>query len=162
MSKLLHITGFLRLCCSGPANTKNPVRLDLHWWCRWKPSSSWGLREEGRRTSSPEGLPPATQTQGKHTKSLTDHADWWRTGCWYCTLFMSCTWVNSCSNVCVVYSLSPGKKAGYLKPEMQGPVTWFSVVVAVSLGILLPVVVVGFFPLGTGMADSFILPQNEL
>lgn len=45
---------------------------------------------------------------------------------------------------------------------MQGPVTWFSVVVAVSLGILLPVVVVGFFPLGTGMADSFILPQNEL
>lgn len=44
---------------------------------------------------------------------------------------------------------------------MHGSVTWFSVVAAVSLGILVPVVVVGFFPLGTGMADSFILPKNK-
>lgn len=45
--------------------------------------------------------------------------------------------------------------------EMHNSVTWFSVVAAVSLGILVPVVVVGFFPLGTGMADSFILPKNK-
>lgn len=40
--------------------------------------------------------------------------------------------------------------------------TWFSVAVAFSLGSLLPVVTVGFFPLGKGMVKGFIASKHTL
>lgn len=58
---------------------------------------------------------------------------------------------NICCNAGFVYSLSPaGKGVIYAKKEAQ--FTWFSLVVAFSLGILLPAVTAGFFPLTTGIA----------
>ena len=104
------------------------------------------------KPSSPGGPPSATQTQGT-VNTREDHPV--HAHKIYCLAFQAIALQASCRNISCnagfVYSLSPAGK-GVIYAKKYAHFTWFSLVVAFSLGILLPAVTAGFFPLTTGMA----------
>lgn len=133
---------------------KSP-QSDLHWWCRWKLSSSWEPHGEETRTSSPVGLPPAAQET--HLLTHRSRARIIKSAKQRNALRCRClSWIfapikSSCCTACFVYN-SASRQQQSKRSHLFIFFTWFSV--AFSLGILLPAVVGFFFPLVKGMVGS--------
>lgn len=163
--------GHLFSCFAFPPSSLYTLNRDLHWWCRWKQSSSSELHEEGRKTSSPVGLPPATREQ-----SGTENTRYYsQITCSCCACNVST--LNSKDPVVCTEDMKRGPQAlqeggvclhhvhwAPHKKTNDGVIllfTWFSVFVVFNLGILLPAVTAGFLTLGKGMTGSFYAPKTN-